>query len=150
MAYRHVQWGWTWLLYLIFSVAMTAVIVVGVGESDDDEAAWVTAATVAFLVVLFFVVLLFSRLEVTVDSENVSAAFGFGWPKKAIPVVDVVAVREVRNNWWQGWGIRNISNGWMYNVWGLDAVELEMVDGKVFRIGTDDPQALSAALVLRT
>ena len=35
----------------------------------------------------------------------------------------MTAVREVRNRWIQGWGIRKISRGWMYNVWGLDAVE---------------------------
>ncbi|MGI9529539.1 MAG: hypothetical protein ACR2NG_07505 [Acidimicrobiia bacterium] len=149
MAYTHVQWGWTWLLYLIFSVVMTVVIIVGIGDSGDDEALWVTAATVVFLVVLFFVVLAFSRLEVTVDAENVTAAFGLGYPKKVVAHTDVVAVREVRNNWWQGWGVRNISNGWMYNVWGLDAVELEMADGKVFRIGTDDSERLAAALILR-
>ena len=149
MAYRHVQWGWTWLLYLIFSVVMVAVVVAGVGESEDDEAVWVTVFTVGFLVALFFVVLLFSRLEVTVDSENVTAAFGFGWPKKVIPLDDIVAVSEVRNSWWQGWGIRRISNGWMYNEWGLDAVEVEVAEGRVFRIGTDDSERLAAALLLR-
>lgn len=149
MAYKHVQWGWTWLLYLIFSTVMTVVVIVGVGESEDDEAVWVTVATVVFLVVLFFVVLAFSRLEVTVDAENVTAAFGYGSPKKVVAHIDVVAVREVRNNWWQGLGVRNISNGWMYNIWGLDAVELELADGKVFRIGTNDSERLTAALILR-
>lgn len=149
MGYKHVQWGWIWLLYLIFSVVMGFVVVAGVGESGDDEPAWVIVATVAFLVVLFFVVVHFSRLEVTVDTENVTAAFGYGWPKKMIALDDIVAVREVRNNWWQGWGIRSISSGWMYNVWGLDAVEVEVGDGKVFRIGTDDHERLTASLTLR-
>ena len=65
------------------------------------------------LVAIFVIVFLFSRLEVTVDSENVTAAFGFGWPKTVIALDAVVSVREVRNSWWQGWGIRRISNGWM-------------------------------------
>ena len=148
MAYRHVQWGWTWLLYLIFSVVMVAVVVAGMGESGGDEAVWVTVVTVGFLVALFLVVLLFSRLEVTVDSENVMAAFGFGWPKKVVALEDVVAVREVRNTWWQGWGIRRISNGWTYNVWGLDAVELELSDGRAFRLGSDDNAQFLAAVTL--
>jgi len=148
MAYRHVQWGWTWLLYLIFSVVMNVVILAGMGESGDEEA-WVIALTLVFQAVLFLVVLLFSRLEVTVDTENVAAAFGFGWPKKVIALDDIVAVHEVRNHWWQGWGIRRISNGWMYNVWGLDAVEAEVGDGRVFRVGTDDQERLAAALMLR-
>ena len=45
MAYRHVQWGWTWLLYLIFSVVMNVVILAGMGESGDEEA-WVIVLTV--------------------------------------------------------------------------------------------------------
>ena len=36
----------------------------------------------------------------------------------------------------------------MYNVWALDAVELEFTSGKVFRIGTDDSGNLFDALSL--
>ena len=103
MIYRHVQWGWTWLPYLIFALVVGGITVAGAGESDDEESAWVIALTVVLLVAIFVVVLLFSRLEVTVDSENVTAAFGFGWPKKVVALDDIVSVREVRNAWWQGW-----------------------------------------------
>lgn len=34
----------------------------------------------------------------------------------------------------------------MYNVAGYDAVELELRSGRVFRIGTDEPDALLAAI----
>ena len=61
----------------------------------------------------------------------------------------VRGVRQVRNKWWYGWGIRKIPKGWMYNVWGLDAVELEMESGKVFRIGTDEPDQLLGALSIQ-
>jgi hypothetical protein len=37
----------------------------------------------------------------------------------------------------------------MYNVWGLDAVEVELSSGKVFRIGTNDPENLLAAISLQ-
>lgn len=36
--------------------------------------------------------------------------------------------------------------GRLYNVSGLDAVELRLKSGEVRRIGTDDPQGLSAVL----
>ena len=52
----------------------------------------------------------------------------------------------MRNKWWYGWGLRWIPGGSMYNVWGFDAVELELRSGKVFRIGSDEPDALLAAL----
>ena len=52
----------------------------------------------------------------------------------------------VHNEWWRGWGIRHVPRGWMYNIAGRDSVELELQSGNVFRIGTDDPDGLLAAL----
>ena len=37
-------------------------------------------------------------------------------------------------------------SGWMFNVSGLDAVELELVNGKRFRIGTEDPSEVVEAI----
>jgi plasmid stabilization system protein ParE len=45
-----------------------------------------------------------------------------------------------------GWGIRLTPSGWMFNVSGLDAVELTLRSGKRFRIGTDDPRDVIQAL----
>lgn len=77
-------------------------------------------------------------------------AFGWGWPRRVIDVADITAFRPVRNKWWYGFGIRVISGGWMYNVWGLDAVELDLASGRKFRIGTDETIDLAAALTLHT
>ena len=87
-----------------------------------------------------------SRLTTSVGERSVVATFGWGWPKRATAVADIVGARAVRNSWWHGWGIRKVSRGWMYNVAGHDAVELEMRSGRVFRIGTDEPDALLAAI----
>jgi len=35
---------------------------------------------------------------------------------------------------------------WVYNVSGLEAVEVTLRSGKRFRIGTDEPEALLTAL----
>lgn len=37
-------------------------------------------------------------------------------------------------------------HGWLFNVSGLDAVELELINNRRFRIGTDEPQRLIAAI----
>ncbi len=92
-----------------------------------------------------------SRLEVTVTDEQVVATFGFGKPRRVFDLREIVEVRAVRNSWWNGWGVRKIRNGWMYNVLGLDAVQLELRSGNSFRIGSDDPEpdGLVAALAER-
>jgi len=52
----------------------------------------------------------------------------------------------VRNRWWNGFGIRMRPGFRLYNVSGLDAVELRLKSHEVRRIGTDDPQGLAEAL----
>jgi len=100
--------------------------------------------------VVLGITLVFTRLTVVLTDGNLTVAFGFGWPKRTVDVSDIVALRHVRNKWYEGWGIRLIRGGWMYNVWGLDAIELDLSSGKKFRIGTDDPEGLLAALTLST
>jgi hypothetical protein len=45
-----------------------------------------------------------------------------------------------------GWGIRWIGRGWLWNVSGLRAVELELRDGRRFRVGSNRPERLAEAL----
>jgi hypothetical protein len=103
---------------------------------------------VAYLVGLSWVTVTFSMLTVLVDREQIRVYFGRGWPRKTVFRDDVLAVRAVRNAWWHGFGIRWIPHGSLWNVWGLDAAELQLRAGKVVRIGTDDVDALVAAIAL--
>jgi len=144
MEYQHVQWGYTAAPTALFFVPITMAF-----AADDETPGWSVAIFLAFIVAILAIVLLFSRLEVTVTEGRVTAAFGFGWPHKGIELTEVTAVRRVRTTWIEGWGIRSIRNGWMYNVWGLDAIELELSSGKVFRIGTNDAENLHTAISLQ-
>jgi hypothetical protein len=125
-----------------------AVLAVAAGfwaaSTDEDD----TGALIAWLVLSFVAVvgLVFSRLTVMVGKGQVLAEFGPGRPRRRYHLTEVTAVRKVRSKWYHGWGLRWIPNGTMYNVWGLDAVELQLESGKVFRIGTDEPDRLVAAL----
>ena len=101
----------------------------------------------ATLGVLTIVAVLFSSLTVQVDPEAVRIRFGPGPVGKRFPVAEIRSVRPVRNHWTYGWGIRLTPHGWLFNVSGLDAVELMMGDGKRYRIGTDQPRELLTAIV---
>ena len=104
---------------------------------------WVAAAIVGFLVL---VLLLFGSLTVEISGGHVRIRFGIGLIRNRWPLDGIEGCRPVRNTWLYGWGIRKIPGAWLYNVSGLDAVELKLKSGKTVRIGTDEPQALSAAL----
>ncbi len=85
----------------------------------------------------------FSSLTVTIDNDFINIKFGPGLMRKSFKLADITSCTIVKNKWWYGWGIHWFPNGWLFNVWGLDAVELLMNNGKVYRIGTDEPKILN-------
>ena len=144
MTYEHTQ---TALLPPVASVVLGVVLVAVVGLTGSGADAVV--AMIVFVVVITLVLAAFNQLRVQVDGDEVVLRFRWGWPTKRIALSEVHRVDVVRNKWWYGFGVRITPHGWMYNVWGLDAVELNFRDGNTFRIGTDDPAALAAALSAR-
>lgn len=130
-------------MWLVSLTGLIGLIWAAVSMPFPSVGAIVADLSFALLVVIGMVI---SRLSTTVDERSVTATFGWGWPKRATDVADIVSARRVRNSWWHGWGIRMVRHGWMYNVAGYDAVELELRSGRVFRIGTDEPDALLAAI----
>jgi hypothetical protein len=45
-----------------------------------------------------------------------------------------------------GLDIRMLGNGWLYNVSGLLALDIKLKSGSVIRLGSNEPEYLSAAL----
>jgi hypothetical protein len=79
--------------------------------------------------------------------RNVICYFGPGLIRKKIALADIREVHAVRNSWVAGWGIHWMPGRyWLWNVSGLDAVELTLTSGKKFRIGTDEPESLIRAI----
>lgn len=145
MDYRHTQTGHLAVLVLIW-MALIGGIVAFLG---GDETGVLAILGVSFFVVMV-VVFWFSRLTVIVGAGEVRVHFGPGRPRRIIAVRNIIGIKQVRNKWQYGWGLRGIPGGWMFNVWGLDAVELDLANGKKFRIGTDEPEYLLAALSAHT
>jgi hypothetical protein len=139
MEYRHTQQA-----FVPLAMWIGFVIVLGIIVPTEEWGPWAGIFPLAITLIM----LLFSRLTVTVTSEIIVISFGLGWPKHTETISGVLAAHEVRNSWIQGWGIRKISGGWMYNVSGYDAVELDLASGKKFRIGTDDPTNLAASIAI--
>jgi hypothetical protein len=96
-----------------------------------------------FLAVLGATAVAFRSVTVTVDDKRVSLSFGPGLIKKSFQLVDIASARAMRTTPLQGWGIHWTGVGWLYNVYGLDAVELCFKNGKHVFIGTDEPEKLA-------
>jgi hypothetical protein len=73
------------------------------------------------------------------------------WPHRlSLDEIQTVAVVRNRRGYGLGFPFSGKIHGfWLYNVSGFDAVELRLKSGDVYRLGTDDPEGLSAALKRR-
>ncbi len=131
--YKHTQIGWLMLLLLVIGI-----ILIGYFGLKD-----VNGTNIAVFWILVICVILFANLTVIVNDKFIEIKFGIGLIKKTFNITDIKSCTIVRNHWWNGWGIRKIQKGWLFNVSGLDAVELIMKNGQVYRIGTNDPEELS-------
>ena len=142
MEYRHTQTGYLGFIVMLWMVFIGGLVVTLAGDEQGEAALAMGVASVVILVVVFW----FNRLKVRVNGERVRVSFGPGWPRQTFMAHEIVGFRQVRNKWYYGWGVRRTPAGWMYNVWGLDAVELDLANGKKFIIGTNEPEELLAAL----
>ena len=70
-----------------------------------------------------------SSLTVEVTSTRLIWFFGPGLLRKSIEREAIIGATPVCNPWWYGWGIHLTPRGWLYDVGGLDAVELALSDG---------------------
>ena len=138
----HTQIGWT-LIVLVVAVVLADLSIVAFSSPRSALTLAISGALVAIVAVTLA---LFSTLSVVVDDRAVRLWLGFGSLRREVMLADVTAARRVRNHWYAGWGVRIIPGGRLYNVGGVAAVELEMDNGRVVRVGTDQPDALLAAV----
>ena len=141
MQYEHTQHA-TLIKNIMRTMILLCLIIAGVNQ-------FVTPVALSLYgIILIFAVLtwLFGSLTIEVHVEELCHYFGPGFWKKTYLLSDIESIKQVRNSWIFGWGIRITPHGWLYNVSGLDAVQIQLRSGRKFRIGTDDPEGLINAI----
>jgi hypothetical protein len=141
--YHHQQKGalLRWIAGVAALITLAAIAMVGSQIGSMVIYAAVIGAGLAFVITTQF-----SNMTVEIADGELRWWFGRGMWRKKLPLADITSAEPVRNNWWWGWGIRYYGKGWLYNVSGLEAVEIILTSGKHIRIGTDEPDALASAL----
>jgi hypothetical protein len=134
--YSHTQLGWVVLLSVVGAIVAVLLIAFFTRELP----------VVAFVVLIFLVLALasFTTLTVRVDRNRLRISFGPGLVEKSFVLGEVASCRIVTNPWYYGWGVRIIPGGWLFNVSGFRAVEIQMKNGKMYRIGSDEPEKLES------
>lgn len=139
IAYRHTQIG----RLMIFVLLAVSVLFLTVLEQANYEPFLIGVMSFILLIIISF-----SSLTVAIDKNNIQIKFGYGIFRKKFPLSEIISAKTVRNHWYYGWGIRVWfwPRMWIFNVSGFDAVELSMKNGKIYRIGTDEPNKLLNAI----
>jgi hypothetical protein len=135
--YRQTQVGWAVIVPLLLVIAITVPVML--------------AADLLVMALLFgglfsSLLLVFGTLTITIDAEAIEARFGIGLIKKRVALAEIRGFEAVTSPWYYGWGIRLYPGGWLYNVSGLESVELCLRDGSRVRFGTAEPRVLYDAL----
>jgi hypothetical protein len=137
--YKHSQVGW-----IIWGICLPVVLVLWIVSVIYPTQ--MTTGPVIISIAIIIALILFGRLTIYVDNDGVGFYFGPGIIKKYFPFSQIDSAIKARNHWFWGWGIRWFGRGWLYNVSGLDSIEIRLKSGKVLRIGTDEPDKLISVL----
>ena len=101
---------------------------------------------VAALGVYFAFVRPFMSATTVVTFEHFEFRFAYGWPRTRLPRSEILSHEITQISGWVGTGIRGVSGGWLWRVWGRSCVEIRKANGKRLVVGTNDPEGLSRAL----
>ena len=99
------------------------------------------------LTTIIFSILTFYKLTISIDSTSLSFKLGVGLVSKKYLIADIESCETVKNSPLYGIGIRLIPEGWLYNVSGLQAIELTFKNrNSKIRIGTDQPDEITGII----
>ena len=100
------------------------------------------------LVILGLMIANSYNLSITVDEENFHFQMWPGLLEKTISLSEIENCEAVQNKRRYGFGIRRIKWAWLYNVSGLQAVELTITGAEQkLRVGTFEPEKVCEAVV---
>ena len=128
----------------VFFFGVLAVVMLVLGQKE--AAIGLGVVTVMAAVILGIVYALFHSLTIRVSRSDIALSFGVGLIRKQFPIGDISSASIVQNRWYNGFGIRKIRGGWLYNVSGFDAIEIQLKNERKYRIGTNQPKELLAAV----
>jgi len=135
--YEHTQVGYFIVVAIMAAMVAIGIILVNTGVN------WIA---IAVLVVLAVIVVLFHSLTVVISGEELVVKFEPGVIRKRFKLKEIQSCQAVRIPWYYGWGIRLTPDGMVFRISGFHAVQIKLVTGKEYLIGTDVPQELEEAI----
>lgn len=136
--YEHTQRaGWILRGPIVIAISVSAYMGFGYHQYEGF----------AVIAILLMIAYLFGSLTVSLDSERLRLRFGPGPVRRSFRIAEIKSVGVVRNKWYYGVGIHPTPHGMLYNIGGLDGIELLLLSGRKVRIGTDEPRRLCELII---
>jgi len=135
--YEHTQVGYFIIVAIVAAMVAIGIILATTGVN------WIA---IAVLVVLAVALVLFPSLTVVIREEELLVQFGPGVIRKRFKLNEIESCQTIQNPWYYGWGIRLTPRGMLFRVSGFHAVQIKLITGKEYLIGTDFPQELEEAI----
>ena len=146
--YKHTQISYLMLVITLAMLVLFAWAYITASAEPASVNSGPNFAVTAIMALILFILASFATLTVSIDENYLRIKFGYGIFARMFPIKETASVQAVKNLWYYGWGIRVWfwPYRWIFNVSGFDAVEIIMRNGKIYRIGTDTPNELEAAI----
>lgn len=146
--YKHTQISYLMLVVLLVVLILFAWAYITARAEPPSYYSGTNFAVTVVMALILFILASFTTLTASIDESCLRVKFGFGIFARMFPLNQIASVQSVKNHWYYGWGVRVWfwPYMWIYNVSGFDAVEIIMRNGKIYRIGTDTPGELEAAI----
>ena len=129
-------------MFLVFLLTGILIAVVALKILAEDR----VPSAILMLGVYLFGLLMFYSFTVEVSEEKLKFWFGIGVVQKTIALSEIQSTKEVKNPWYYFWGVKSIPGGWFYAIAPGTAVEIELSDGKIIQLGTNQPEELNQAI----
>ena len=136
--YEHTQVGYFIIVAIVVAMVAIGIILAITGFN---------LIAIVVLVVLVVALVFFPSLTVVIWEEELVVQFGPGVIRKRFKLNEIESCRVVRNPWYYGWGIRLTPHGILFRVSGFHAVQIKIITGKEYLIGTDVTQELEEAII---
>ena len=146
--YKHTQIGYLMLVVTLVALVFFAWLQIMARAEPPSVDSGTNFAVTAIMALILFILASFATLTTSVDENYLRIKFGYGIFARKFALNQIASVQSVKNRWYCGWGIRLWlwPSMWIFNVSGFDAVEITLKNGKLYRIGTDEPGKLEQAI----
>lgn len=129
----------------MFVVFLMTGILIGVVALTIISEGRILSAIFMICVYLFGLGLFFS-FTVEISEEKLKFWFGIGVIRKTYALSEIQSTKEVENPWYYFWGVKSVPGGWFYAIAPGTAVEIELKNGRVVQLGTNQPEKLKQAI----